>query len=94
MVRGLAVIQAKRYDPDRKVGINAVRELAGKFSHMGFSKVIMVTTSNFTPAAHKEARRFGIELIDGEHLLWLLRQHLRREFTITKPLGWRGRPGT
>jgi HJR/Mrr/RecB family endonuclease len=90
-LEGQAFIQAKRYNPDRKVGIAAVAELAGSVSHGGFSKGIIVTTSSFTPAAHKEARRFGIELIDGEYLLWLLRKYLHREFTITKlpTIHWR-----
>jgi hypothetical protein len=31
------------------------------------------------------AAHFDIELFDGQHLLWLLRFHLHREYTIIDP---------
>jgi Restriction endonuclease len=83
LVGGQVAIMAKRYSPKRKVGIASVRTLMGSISYRQLTKGIIITTSGFTSAARQEAARFGIELYDGERLLWLLRQHLHREFTIT-----------
>jgi restriction system protein len=84
-VGGRVAIQAKRYKPRNKVDIAAVREIIGSISQREFTKGIIVTTSTFTSAARQEAERLGVELYDGERLLWLLRHHLHREFTIIDP---------
>lgn len=81
-VGGRVAIQAKRHSPDNKVAIAAVREIMGSISQREFTKGIIITTSTFTSAARQEAERLGVELYDGEHLLWLLRHHLHREYTI------------
>ena len=81
-VGGRVAIQAKRYAPHNKVDIAAVREIIGSISQREFTKGIIVTTSGFTSAARQEAERLGVELYDGERLLWLLRHHLHREFNI------------
>jgi restriction system protein len=84
-VGGRVAIQAKRYASHRKVDIAAVREIVGSISQREFNKGIIVTTSDFTKAARDEATRLGVELYDGERLLWLLRHHLHREFNIIDP---------
>jgi len=56
--------------------------MAGSISQREFHKGIIITTSGYTSAARDEAARLGIELYDGERLLWLLRHHLHREYTI------------
>jgi restriction system protein len=81
-VGGRVAIQAKRYAPHNKVDIAAVREMIGSVSQREFTKGIIITTSSFTSAARQEAERLGVELYEGERLLWLLRHHLHREFTI------------
>jgi restriction system protein len=81
-VGGRVAIQAKRYAPHNKVDIAAVREIIGSVSQREFTKGIIITTSGFTSAARQEAERLGVELYDGERLLWLLRHHLHREFNI------------
>ena len=81
-VGGRVAIQAKRYAPHNKVDIAAVREIIGSISQREFTKGIIITTSSFTSAARQEAERLGVELYEGERLLWLLRHHLHREFTI------------
>jgi restriction system protein len=81
-VGGRVAIQAKRYTPHNKVDIAAVREIIGSISQREFTKGIIITTSGFTSAARQEAERLGVELYDGERLLWLLRHHLHREFNI------------
>jgi restriction system protein len=84
-VGGRVAIQAKRYAPHRKVEIAAVREIMGSISQREFTKGIIITTSGFTSAARQEGERLGVELYDGQHLLWLLRSHLHREFNIIDP---------
>jgi restriction system protein len=79
---GRVAIQAKCYAPGHKVAIAEVREMAGSISQREFHKGIIITTSGYTSAARDEAARLGIELYDGERLLWLLRHHLHREYTI------------
>jgi restriction system protein len=81
-VGGRVAIQAKRYAPHNKVDIAAVREIIGSISQREFTKGIIITTSSFTSAARQEAERLGVELYDGERLLWLLRHHIHREFNI------------
>jgi len=99
-VGGRVAIQAKRYAPHHKVDIAAVREIIGSISQREFTKGIIITTSGFTSAARQEAERLGVELYDGEHLLWLLRHHLHREFNIIDqsrrkpPFGKPPGPGT
>ena len=56
--------------------------MIGSVSQREFTKGIIITTSGFTSAARQEAERLGVELYDGERLLWLLRHHLHREFNI------------
>lgn len=79
---GRVAIQAKCYAPRHKVAIAEVREMAGSISQREFHKGIIITTSGYTSGARDEASRLGIELYDGERLLWLLRHHLHREYTI------------
>jgi restriction system protein len=79
---GRVAIQAKCYNPHHKVAIGEVREMVGSISQREFHKGIIITTSGYTSAARDEAARHGIELYDGERLLWLLRHYLRREYTI------------
>jgi restriction system protein len=98
-VGGRVAIQAKRYAPHNKVDVAAVREIIGSISQREFTKGIIITTSGFTSAARQEAERLGVELYDGERLLWLLRHHLHREFNIidqsrrTPPFKKPPRPG-
>lgn len=83
-IGGRVAIQAKRYAPHRKVGVETVREIVGSITEREFNKAIVITTSSFTPQAREEATRLGVELYDAERLLWLLRQYLHRDFTIEK----------
>jgi restriction system protein len=79
---GRVAIQAKCYATHHKVTIADVREMIGSISQREFHKGIIITTSGYTSAAREEAARLGIELYEGERLLWLLRHHLHREYTI------------
>jgi restriction endonuclease Mrr len=59
-----------------------IEEIIGSISQREFTHGIIITTSTFTSAARQEAERLGVQLYDGEGLLWLLRHHLHREYTI------------
>jgi len=67
--------QCKRYKGS--VGPEKVRDFRGAMQGRG-DKGLLITTGNFTAEAKKEATRDGappIDLIDGEHLCDLLKDH-------------------
>jgi restriction system protein len=73
-IRGMkVVIQAKRYS--QVVPVSAVRDLYGSMNHERAAKGILVTTSDYSPAAYEFANDKPIELIRGSGLLWLLENH-------------------
>ncbi|HEY6323289.1 MAG TPA: restriction endonuclease [Thermoanaerobaculia bacterium] len=55
--RLLCLVEAKRYSPDRPVGIELVRNLFGVLSDEQASSALLVTTSYFTPDAREFQRR-------------------------------------
>ena len=70
---GKIIIQAKRYR--NVVGVSAVRDLYGTVMNEGASKGILVTTSHYGKAAYEFAKDKPLELLEGPHLLHLLREH-------------------
>lgn len=70
---GKFVIQAKRYV--NTVDVAAVRDLFGTVQNEGANRGYLVTTSSFGPDAHQFAKGKPLTLIDGSHLLQLLRDH-------------------
>lgn len=81
---GLSIIQAKRYS--RVVGVNHIRELAGAMEEKKAGWRILVTTSWFTSGCHQKARDHGrMELIDGEKLTFLTKEHLGKDVLIGIP---------
>src|SRR5215218_1899195 len=76
--------QCKRYKGN--VGPEKVRDFRGAMQGRG-DKGLLMTTGNFTPQAKKEATRDGappIDLIDGERLCELLREHRLGVETATR----------
>lgn len=64
------IVQCKRWAA-RDVGVDQVRELGGTLlreGRMGHDGIFL-TCARFTPAAIEEAKRMGVELIDGRDLL-------------------------
>lgn len=51
--RYLILVEAKKYRPDRKVGVQLVRTLYGTFMHEQANGAMLVTTSDFSPDARK-----------------------------------------
>ena len=47
---------------------------------------ILITTSGFTGGCEQKARDHGrMELIDGNRLVWLIREYLKKEVLIGPP---------
>ncbi|MFI5955660.1 restriction endonuclease [Cryptosporangium sp. NPDC051539] len=83
-VGGLTIVQSKRYK--NAIGVNHIRELAGAIEEKRATKGILVTTSWFTPQSERKARENGrMELIDGQHLVWLIEQKLGKKVLINLP---------
>jgi HJR/Mrr/RecB family endonuclease len=75
LLGGLCVVQAKRYS--KVVGYSAVQALAGIMEDRAATKGILVTTSWFGKSSQEFAARHGrIQLIDGRHLVSLLKEYL------------------
>lgn len=78
--------QCKRYKG--AVGPEKVRDFRGAMQGRG-DKGLLITTGSFTAEAKKEATRDGappIDLIDGEHLCDLLREHRLGVETTTRTI--------
>ncbi len=78
--------QCKRYKGS--VGPEKVRDFRGAIQGRG-DKGLLITTGNFTAKARKEATRDGalpIDLIDGEQLCELLREHRLGVETSTRTI--------
>ncbi|WP_093888906.1 restriction endonuclease [Streptosporangium canum] len=83
---GKVAIQVKRYALHRKVDVRPIREIVGSAQRRNFTKQVVMTTSDFTAPARDEAARLSVELYNGQHLLWLFRKHLQRDFVIVSPV--------
>lgn len=83
---GKVVIQAKRYGGT--VGVSAVRDLFGTVHNEGASKGILVTTSGYGKASFEFANDKPLELLDGNNLLYLLKEHAGVEARIDPPEDW------
>jgi restriction system protein len=87
LMGGLSIVQAKRYNPNRDaLGPSHVRELAGAMEEKKAGWGILITTSRFTAGCHQKAREHGrMELIDGNRLVWLIKEHLGKDVLIGPP---------
>ena len=70
---GKIVIQAKRYT--NTVGVSAIRDLYGTVVNEGAMKGIIITTSDYGPDAYQFAKDKPLTLLNGGHLLHMLRKH-------------------
>ncbi|WP_304458749.1 restriction endonuclease [Alicyclobacillus sendaiensis] len=71
-----AIVQCKRYQPDRPVTPSEIRDFRGAMQGRT-DKGIFITTSDFTKAAKEEATRDGappLDLMNGERFVELLRE--------------------
>lgn len=70
---GKYVLQAKRYS--RTVDVAAVRDLYGTVLNEGANRGILVTTSSYGPDTYEFAKDKPISLVDGQHLVQMLKKH-------------------
>ena len=81
---GMCIIQAKRYR--NAVGVEAIRALAGVMEDKHATKGILITTSWVTKDGHAFATRHGrIEIMEGEHVKYLCKEHLGLDVLISLP---------
>ncbi|MFC5054465.1 restriction endonuclease [Saccharothrix xinjiangensis] len=84
LVGGLSIVQAKRYS--KVVGVSHIRELAGAMEEKKAGRGVLVTTSWFASGCKQKAHEHGrIELIDGNHLVYLIKEHLGKDVLIGIP---------
>ncbi|MEB0288755.1 restriction endonuclease [Cryobacterium sp. 10S3] len=83
---GKIIIQAKRYK--NTVGVSAVRDLYGTVLNEGASKGLLVTTSGYGKSSFEFAKNKPLELLEGGHLLHLLKEHLGMDAVIIPPTTW------
>lgn len=83
---GKIIIQAKRYK--NTVGVSAVRDLYGTVLNEGASKGLLVTTSGYGKSSFEFAKNKPLELLEGGHLLHLLKEHLGMDAVIIPPVEW------
>ena len=81
--RSMTAVQVKQYARGRALGPAHVRELIGAMHESKAGNGLLVTTSSFTPIATVNAKEFGrIQLIDGNNLVHLIKQHLDKDVLI------------
>jgi Restriction endonuclease len=73
---GKYVLQAKRYT--RTVDVAAVRDLYGTVANGGANRGILVTTSSYGSDSYDFAKDKPLSLVDGPHLIAMLKRHGRR----------------
>lgn len=71
------LVQAKQWKA-RKVGVRPVRELFGVQTSEGADSAIIVTSGNVTAEARRFADSNGVQVIEGEALLQMIRAVQRR----------------
>ncbi len=78
IIGGRYLFQCKRFVGDNLVGSPTVREFYGALvADRKAVKGVLITTSGFTPQAREFAANLHIELIDGNGLAQLVREHGR-----------------
>ncbi len=79
---GKIIIQAKRYT--NTVGVSAVRDLYGTLINEGANKGILITTSDYGTDSYQFAQGKPITLLNGGHLLYLLKKHGHKAYIDIK----------
>lgn len=84
IIGGPCIIQVKRYR--MPVSSTTVGELIGTIESHHAVKGILITTSSVTNASRDLAARYGrIDIIDGQGLKMMLREHLGLDAVIAPP---------
>lgn len=79
-----AVVQAKRYGEDRKVGVDAINEVVGAAGYYNATKKIVITNRYYTEAAKISAKRNGVTLLDRDDLIRMINQYNEAQIRLSK----------
>ena len=69
------VFQAKRYQEASNISSDRIHRLHGAMKEDGAEKAVFITTSDFTRNGRNTARKLGIECINGDKLIELLKKY-------------------
>lgn len=86
------LIECKRYDGSKKVGIEILNAVVGASFRAKVSHALLVTTSSFTSgvfAARAELEDFRLDLHDGAQITEWLSDYELKDFGLWLPDGWR-----
>ena len=72
------MVQCKKYREDRKVGVDAVKNVWATKWDKGFHQAMVATTSTFTSGAIGAATKWGFEMRDHDRVLDYCTQYYRR----------------
>ena len=75
LVRFKVVFQSKRYKKGSNISSDKILELHGAMAKHKAEKAVFITTSDFTKRGREAAHELGIECINGEELIELLKKH-------------------
>lgn len=73
-----ALVACKNYDKQWKVGIDILKEMEMVGRNLKASKVVIVTSSSFSPQARNYASRKNIKLIDRDNLMILAKKFSKK----------------
>ncbi|MEN4006381.1 MAG: restriction endonuclease [Methanobacteriaceae archaeon] len=76
------VVACKNYEERWKVGMDVLKELEMTAKALQASKIVIITTSDFSPNAVSYAERRGIQLIDKDGLMALAEKFSQKTETI------------
>ena len=84
------IVECKCYSETHSVGRPTIQKLVGANNVKGANTMLFITTSDFSSGAVNYAQEAGVELINGSHLLVLLKQYgmADKEKTIIQQSEW------
>lgn len=75
------VVACKNYEERWKVGLDVLKEMEMTARSLQASKIVVITTSDFSPNAVSFAERRGIKLIDKDELMQIARKFSKKKET-------------
>lgn len=79
------VVACKNYEERWKVGMDVLKEMEMASKALQASKIVIITTSDFSPNAVSYAERRGIKLIDKYELMTLAKKFSKKGETYETP---------
>jgi len=72
------IAECKCYSIDNKIGRPYIQKIVGANQEVKASKMVFITTSDFTQEAVAYAQKVGVELINGERFVELTKRYLNK----------------